>query len=167
MLREAFDYDYATIATILETTEANIRQHVSRAKKHLASERPRARSTRHRSAHCSRPSSLAARSGDLPALERILAEDVVSVSDGAGIVARAARRPVVGRDRVARFVAGFADFFWTDTTLAGSPPTAPRRCSSVQRTGSTSAVLSIDASADGIEELRWVMVPDKLTRLRS
>ncbi len=88
------------------------------------------------------------------------------MSDGAGMVARAARRPVVGRDRVARFVAGFADFFWTDTTLAwlttnGAPSVL------ISQHGEHVAVLSIDASADGIEQLRWVMVPDKLTRLRS
>ena len=115
VLREAFDYDYPAIATILETTETNARQYVSRAKKHLASER-------HVPVDDGRSRLLeafleAARSGDLAGLERVLAEDVVSVSDGAGMVARAARRPVVGRDKVARFVAGFAGFFWTDTTL--------------------------------------------------
>src|SRR3712207_7003592 len=43
----------------------------------------------------------AAGTGDLAALEGLLAEDVVMWSDG-GPAHRAARRPVVGRDRVAR-----------------------------------------------------------------
>src|SRR5690349_19283357 len=39
VLREAFDYPYAQIAGILGTTEPAVRQLVSRARKHMASER--------------------------------------------------------------------------------------------------------------------------------
>ena len=163
VLREAFDYDYPTIATILGTTEANTRQFVSRAKKHLASER-RAPVEATQVRALLEAFLEAARSGDLVALEQVLADDVVSVSDGAGMVARAARRPVLGRDKVARFVAGFAGFFWTDTTLVwlttnGAPSVL------VSRGEEPLAVLSIDASSEGIQQLRWVMVPDKLARL--
>ena len=165
VLREAFAYDYATIAGVLETSETNVRQYVSRAKKHLASQR-RAPVDAAQVRALLEAFLVAARSGDLDGLERILAEDVVSVSDGAGMVARAARRPVTGRARVARFVAGFADFFWTDTTTAwlttnGAPSLL------VSQHGEHVAVLSIDVSTDGIGQLRWVMVPDKLTRLPS
>ena len=163
VLREAFSYDYPAIAAILETNETNARQHVSRAKKHLAIER-------HIPVDDEQVQVLleafltAARSGDLAGLERVLAKDVVSVSDGAGMVSRAARRPVVGRDKVARFVAGFASFFWTDTTLTwlvtnGAPSLL------ISQHDAPVAVLSIDASPDGIEQLLWVMVPDKLARL--
>jgi RNA polymerase sigma-70 factor (ECF subfamily) len=163
VLREAFDYDYSTIATILETTQTNARQFVSRAKKHLASER-RAPVDAAQVRALLEAFLVAARSGDLVGLERVLADDVVSVSDGAGMVARAARRPVVGRQKVARFVAGFASFFWTDTTLVwlttnGSPSVL------IRQRDEPVAVLSIDSSARGIDQLRWVMVPDKLARL--
>ena len=163
VLRVAFAYDYDGIATILETSETNARQYVSRARKHLDSER-RAPVDAVQVRELLGAFLVAARAGDLAGLERILAEDVVSVSDGAGTVARAARRPVIGRDKVARFVVGFAGFFWTDTSLTwlmtnGSPSVL------VSRDGEHLAALSIDASADGIEELRWVMVPDKLARL--
>jgi hypothetical protein len=47
----------------------------------------------------------AARDGDLAELERLLADDVVSWSDGGGR-AGAARHPVVGGAQVARLVAG-------------------------------------------------------------
>jgi RNA polymerase sigma-70 factor (ECF subfamily) len=163
VLREAFDYEYSTIATILETTQTNARQFVSRAKKHLASER-RAPVDAAQVRALLEAFLVAARSGDLVGLERVLADDVVSVSDGAGMVARAARRPVVGRQKVARFVAGFASFFWTDTTLVwlttnGSPSVL------IRQRDEPVAVLSIDSSARGIDQLRWVMVPDKLARL--
>src|SRR6478672_6214180 len=85
VLREAFDYDYATIATILEASEANVRQYVSRAKKHLASDRRAPVDTAQVRALLE-AFLVAARSGDVVALERVLAENVVSVSDGAGAV---------------------------------------------------------------------------------
>jgi RNA polymerase sigma-70 factor (ECF subfamily) len=47
----------------------------------------------------------AAREGDLARLERLLAEDVIWWSDGGGKVS-AARRPIVGRAKVMRFLAG-------------------------------------------------------------
>jgi hypothetical protein len=49
----------------------------------------------------------AAQQGDLRGLEQVLAEDVTVWSDGGGRVS-AARRPVVGRARVAPFVLGIA-----------------------------------------------------------
>jgi RNA polymerase sigma-70 factor (ECF subfamily) len=39
VLREAFDYPYDQIAAIVQASEATARQHVSRARKHLAAER--------------------------------------------------------------------------------------------------------------------------------
>jgi hypothetical protein len=58
----------------------------------------------------------AAQKADMAALEGLFAEDVVSTSDGGGIV-RAARVPVVGRERVAKFIAAAAHF-WNGVTLA-------------------------------------------------
>lgn len=48
----------------------------------------------------------AARNGDIARLEQLLADDVVSTTDGAGSAHMAARRPVLGRAKVARLVAG-------------------------------------------------------------
>jgi hypothetical protein len=50
------------------------------------------------------------------ALEALFAADVVSCSDGGGLV-RAARTPVVGRARVAQFITAVAPHFWTAVTL--------------------------------------------------
>lgn len=165
VLREAFDYDYAALGEMLETSEANARQLVSRAKKHVRAERPAVEQvdpTRHRA--LLEAFLDAARAGDLAALERVLAADVVSLSDGAGIAPRAARRPVVGRDRVARLVAGFAPVFWPGTDLTwlttnGAPSVL------VRQDGAPLALLSLDVSDAGIERLLWVMVPDKLALL--
>ena len=56
----------------------------------------------------------------MAALEGLFVEDVVSTSDGGGIV-RAARIPVSGRERVAKFIATAAHF-WKGWSLPGSVP---------------------------------------------
>lgn len=55
----------------------------------------------------------AARGGDLAGLERMLAADVVAWADGGG-KAPAARRPVRGAERVARYLSG-----WMSRPLPG------------------------------------------------
>src|SRR3954452_13672653 len=91
ILREAFDYTYAQIADILRSTEPAVRQLVSRARKHIASER-RAPVTAAEQRELLTTFIAAARSGDLTALERLFTPDVTSVSDGNGRV-RVARTP--------------------------------------------------------------------------
>jgi RNA polymerase sigma-70 factor (ECF subfamily) len=162
VLREAFDYDYDQVAEILGTTPVNARQLVSRAKKQIRSERkaPVDPGT-HRA--LLEAFVAAARDGDLAGLEQVLAADVVSTSDGAGIAPRAARRPVCGRDDVARFIAGFGDW-WDDTTLTWLE-TNGRASVLVRRGAEALALLSIGTSADGIDRLMWVMAPAKLARV--
>ena len=85
ILREAFDYSYRQIADILQMEEANARQLVSRARKHIADGRrsPVSASQQRRLLDVF---VAAAQKGDMTALEGLLVEDVVSCSDGCGIV---------------------------------------------------------------------------------
>ena len=99
VLREAFDYPYAQIADILQSTEPAVRQLVSRARKHVSSER-RTPATAAAQRELLTTFITAARSGDMTALERLFAADVTSMSDGNGMV-RVSRTPVVGALRVA------------------------------------------------------------------
>jgi len=114
VLREAFDYPYGQIAEILRVEEANARQLVTRARKHVSE-------GRRASADSSEQRRLlaafldAARKGDMAALEELFTEDVVSVADGGGLV-RAARIPVSGRERVAKFIAAVSHF-WKGVTI--------------------------------------------------
>jgi RNA polymerase sigma-70 factor, ECF subfamily len=85
VLREAFDYSYGQITSILQLSEANTRQLVSRARKHIASQRHRSVSPfEHR--RLLESFLVASQKGDLADLERLLASDVVSYSDGGGVV---------------------------------------------------------------------------------
>jgi RNA polymerase sigma-70 factor, ECF subfamily len=163
VLREAFDYSYERIAEIVETSEDNVRQLVSRAKKQLDSEK------RHVVARDEQRRLLeafirAAKLGELPALEQLFVADVTSVTDGNG-VHRASRVTVSGRERVARFVASFAPTFWGDLTLRwldvnGAPAAL------LSRGEVPVALLSLQASIEGIEQLLWVMNPEKLSAFR-
>jgi RNA polymerase sigma-70 factor (ECF subfamily) len=162
ILRQAFDYSYDQIAEILATSAANARQLVSRAQKHVESDRKEAVDpTKHR--ELLEAFLAAARDGDVTRLEQVLSAQVVSITDGAGVAPRAARRPVIGRDKVARFIAGWSDW-WLGTTVA-YVQTNGQTSLLVRRDDTPAVLLSISASASGIDEAMWVMAPDKLANL--
>ncbi|MFB7272055.1 RNA polymerase sigma-70 factor [Streptomyces sp. NPDC056244] len=159
VLREAFDYPYGQIAEILETSEANTRQLVSRARKHLNAER-RKRVSPAEHQRLLEVFLAAARTGDLTVLEDVLAADVVSYSDGGG-VRGASKVPVVGRPRVAKYLAAFAPRFWPETDIRWVEANG-RPSVLVSAGGDAVALLCIDASAEGIDRIMWVMNPSKL-----
>jgi RNA polymerase sigma-70 factor, ECF subfamily len=74
VLREAFDYSYAEIATIVDVTQANARQLVSRARKRLAAERREAPTGAQRRRLV--VALTAAQAGDLATLETVFTEDL-------------------------------------------------------------------------------------------
>jgi RNA polymerase sigma-70 factor, ECF subfamily len=107
LLREVFDSEYAEIAATLDTTEANCRQMVTRARKRLRDGQPRFSVDRSRHQEALQQFLTACATGDLSQLAATLSEDVVFYSDGGGKVA-AAVNPIAGQDRVARFLVGVA-----------------------------------------------------------
>ncbi|WP_199430102.1 RNA polymerase sigma-70 factor [Qaidamihabitans albus] len=106
VLREAFDYGHREIAGILDLTEANCQQLYRRARSRIAEERPRFAASREDGHRIARRFLAAARGGDLGRLESLLADDVVAWADGGGRTS-AARRPVRGARRVARYLSGW------------------------------------------------------------
>ena len=105
LLRDVFDYDYAEIADIVDKSPANCRQVASRAREKAGNlsrvPSPPAQSE----ADILERYVAAVTAGDVAGLARIFADDVVLWSDGGG-VARAARHPLHGADRVARHLVG-------------------------------------------------------------
>jgi RNA polymerase sigma-70 factor (ECF subfamily) len=162
ILRQAFDYPYDQIAEILATSAANARQLVSRAQKQVESGRKDpVDPTKHR--ELLEAFVAAARDGDVKRLEQVLSAEVVSTTDGAGIAPRAARRPVIGRQNVARFVAGWSDW-WVGTTVTWIE-TNSQTSGLIRRDETPEVVLSISASPSGIDQMMWVMAPDKLANV--
>jgi RNA polymerase sigma-70 factor (ECF subfamily) len=103
VLREAFSYRYADIAGILGRPEASCRQLHRRASQRLDTRIRRFRSEPGQWRDLTKRFLAAAASGDVAGVERLLADDVVSWTDGAGSGLPFARKPVAGRSLVARF----------------------------------------------------------------
>ncbi|WP_280382609.1 RNA polymerase sigma factor SigJ [Nocardia wallacei] len=104
VLREAFGHSHTEIADILDIDAAHSRQLYHRARAHLAGRRKRFATDESRHRRMVTAFLGAATSGDAAGLHRLLADDVVAWTDGGG--ATAARRPIVGRERVLRYLLG-------------------------------------------------------------
>ncbi|MBO2452674.1 RNA polymerase sigma-70 factor [Actinomadura barringtoniae] len=162
VLREAFAYPHREIADIIDVTEAASRQLHSRARKHLGDASPRFDPDPTDLRKLVERFVAAASEGDVSGLEALLAEDVIAWSDGGGKVT-AARRPILGRNRVARFVLGVVaqveamdlDF----EEINGRPAIVGRLH------GEPAIVAAFEASNGRIQGLWNVLNPDKLQRL--
>jgi RNA polymerase sigma-70 factor (ECF subfamily) len=107
LLREVFGYEYAEIAGVIERTEVNSRQLVTRARKHLEANRPRFDPDEAARDALLERFLAAAENGDLEALEQLLAEDAVLYADSGG-KRMAPREPLFGAALIARFMAAVA-----------------------------------------------------------
>lgn len=163
VLREAFDYSHRQIAEVLQIQEANARQLASRARKHIEDGRRNPASSDEQQ-RLLRAFIDAAQTGDVTRLEALFAEDVVSYSDGGGVVRTAARAPVSGRERVAKFIASFASHFWTGMTLTWVESNGQASVL-MSRNGLPAALAAIDASEAGIHRVMWIMRPSKLAAI--
>lgn len=164
VLREAFDYSYPEIARIVGVSPAATRQLVSRARKHLSSERRNTVSTTERRALLE-AFLAAARVGDVDQLERLFAENVVTRADSNGKAKHVARVPVTGRSKVARVLSSFADVFWAGITTRPIEVNGTEGMA-MERDGELVGVLSVTVSDEGLHELMWQLNPEKIDPLR-
>jgi RNA polymerase sigma-70 factor (ECF subfamily) len=107
VLHDLFGLPFAEIAEVVGRTPAAVRQLATRARAHVDEGAPRITVAADEHAAAVRRFLGAAVGGDLRALVAALDPDVVLTSDGGGRV-NAARHPVVGADRVTRFLYGIA-----------------------------------------------------------
>src|SRR5690349_9867109 len=110
LLREVFEYEFAEIADILGKSEAACRRSFSRAKQHLSQHRPRFPSSPQAHRQLLTSYMQAVQTGEMGALEHMLAEDVTLWADAGGKIKQAALRPISGRDAVMRFSLGTRRF---------------------------------------------------------
>jgi RNA polymerase sigma-70 factor (ECF subfamily) len=101
VMHDIFGYAFDEVATSLRTTPEAARQLASRARKAVEARRPRFPATPEQQREVVLAFGRAAREGDVDALMELLHPDVVFTSDGGGVVV-AARKPIVGAERVAR-----------------------------------------------------------------
>jgi RNA polymerase sigma-70 factor, ECF subfamily len=106
VLREVFGFDYGEIAEAVDKPAATVRQIAHRAREHVHARRRRfAPVDPEQNARITAEFMAAAASGDVQTVMSMLAPDVVWTADSGG-KASAARRPVIGADKVARAVVG-------------------------------------------------------------
>jgi RNA polymerase sigma-70 factor, ECF subfamily len=105
LLHDVFGLDFAEVARTLDRGEAACRQLAARAREHVQTERPRFSPSPEEGHRLAAAFHKAIGSGDLAALQQLLATDVVLYSDGGGKRA-AALNPIYGADKVLRFLEG-------------------------------------------------------------
>jgi RNA polymerase sigma-70 factor (ECF subfamily) len=167
LLHDTFDYPYREIAPIIGKSEDNVRQLASRARRHLAENRPRFQSTREQQDELVRRFFAAADSGDLGELESLLAEDVVLTGDGGG-KAPALARSLRGRSRVARVlrtwsrararIRGGVRFQLAE--INGGPGALV-----LDADGRVAGALALEVGGGQIQRVMSVVNPDKLAHL--
>jgi RNA polymerase sigma-70 factor (TIGR02957 family) len=166
VLREVFDVGYDEIAAAVGKTPAAVRQIAHRARQHVDARRPRtppASTAQTRAAVESFQRAIA--TGDLQGLLTVLAPDVVLVADGGGL-RQAALRPILGVDKVLRYLAG---------TSAKNP--LPMSAEPTVVNGNPALLVHLGDELDGVMAVRvedglvtglyYVRNPEKLTRLGS
>ncbi|MCU1614939.1 MAG: polymerase, sigma-24 subunit, subfamily [Frankiales bacterium] len=105
VLREVFGLPTGEVARVLGRSEAAVRQLAHRSREHVEARQPRFDADRQAHREVTEQFFAAIAGGDVDALIAVLAPGVVLISDGGGKVS-AARRPIVGADKVARFLMG-------------------------------------------------------------
>jgi len=107
LLHDVFDTPFSEIAAMLDRTEAACRQLATRARRAVRDERPAPAATPDNHARLLQAFGEAVTSGDVARLAELLREDAVAITDGGGRKT-AARNPIQGADKIARFFIGLA-----------------------------------------------------------
>ena len=168
VLRDAFDFDYAEIADIIEKTPTNCRQLAKRARQHVGQPVRRHRSSREQADVLIAAFTTAVRTGDVKELEAMLAADAILYSDGGG-EAPAARKPIYGAAKISRFFAGVRrkgyfgpELSYSTVRINGGPGLL--RTDATNRPRALIVLESLDGAIVGI---RLINNPRKLSRLAS
>jgi RNA polymerase sigma-70 factor (TIGR02957 family) len=166
LLREVFDYPYDRIAEIVGKSEENVRQLAVRARRHVEERRARFEASREQRDDLARRFLAAAQDGDLEALEKLLAHDVVLHGDGGG-KAPALARPLHGRTRVARTLVAWmrATVRFGGVSLRPVDVNGQPGAMSFDPEGGLINVLALDIADGQIQAVRSVVNPDKLRHL--
>ena len=165
VLRESFDYPFSDIAEILDISEANARQILSRARRRIDDERPRFDSDPRERGRLVARFLDAAREGDMEGLVALLAPDAVMIGDGGG-KARAIAAPMHGAARIARALLAFYKISeewgvsFEPVVVNGQPGFR-----TVAPDGRLVNITSLDVEGGAITRLHSIVNPDKLAHL--
>ena len=163
VLRQVFDYSYREISDMIGKNEAACRQIEHRARQKVSQQHERQSSD-----HAAHQLLLwrflnAVRDGDLAPLLQLLADDAVLYSDGGG-KAKAALKPVLGNERIARFFLGITSKLPPEFSF--EVITANKTVGIINKLGGQPfQVMTFIMEHDQIVEVQIVMNPDKLAAM--
>ncbi|MDQ2679163.1 MAG: RNA polymerase sigma factor SigJ [Actinomycetota bacterium] len=160
LLHDTFGYGYDELAAVLDRSPAACRKLVSRARQHIAARRPRVTTDSDEHRRVLERFVVAARSGDLDQLLEVLAPESVLVTDG-GATLKAARHPIRGRTRVARFLASIGPRV-LDTGDVSFGDVNGELGVIVRDEGAVVLVGTAEVDGGRIVAVHWVRNPDKL-----
>jgi RNA polymerase sigma-70 factor (ECF subfamily) len=163
LLADVFGLSYLDIAATVGKSEVSCRQIASRARRRVTLPQPGSGRASPEQQQVVDELVQAVLSGDIEGALSRLAPDAVLVSD-AGAHRRAARRPVIGATRVARFLVNLVRRYSTDvavvaTQVNGDPGFL------VSLAGSPDTVIAFDVQAGRVATIWMVRNPDKLDHL--
>ena len=162
VLYDVFGYQYPEIAEILGRSPSAIRQLAHRAREHVQAGRPRFRADPQVQRQVTEKFLVAALGGNLAMLLEMMSPEVTMWTDGGGKVRTAGLRPVSGRAKVARLLAGYARRPPLDVAVRywhvnGEPAAV------VFSGDSPQAVIVLDLSPDDLVRAVYTIAnPDKL-----
>jgi RNA polymerase sigma-70 factor, ECF subfamily len=165
VLHDVFGLTFDEVAAVVGRTPGAVRQLASRARRQVRRQSPWPSPSAAEHRQVADAFATAVAGGDLAALIRVLDPDVVLVSDGGGLVS-AARRPVYGADRVARFLLGTrARARPGDVTAGVLVNGAPGFAA--YRQGQLVTVVAVTVAGGRITRLDLIRAPGKLSRAAS
>lgn len=166
ILHDVFSVPFPEIAEAVGRTPDSVRQLASRARKRVRAEAPRRTVDRAEHRRTVEAFLSAVMGGDFEALLSVLDPEVIWRSDGGGKVS-AARRPVLGREKVARYVQGLVTRGAQREGLrvALAEVNGATGLVFVDPAGEQSGVFAFTVHAGQITEVDAVINPDKLAHL--
>ncbi|PXY32299.1 RNA polymerase sigma-70 factor [Prauserella muralis] len=165
VLREAFGIGYDEIADALGKTPAAVHQIAHRARRHVEARRPREAASPAQTRAALQAFQRALETSDLQGLLDVLAPEVVAISDGGG-VKQAAPHPIVGADKVGRFILGGVGRFGVRITV-GPTVVNGHPALVVRADGELDGILAARVEGGRITGLYYVRNPAKLTHVVS
>ena len=163
LLHHAFDFRFAEIGEMLDLQTDHCRQLTHRARKRLGQEHSRFEADQGSLQRLTRSFRTVLQTGELGPLTELFKRDIVLYADGGARII-AARRPIHGPDKVARFWRGIfgkmGDATWSYHEISGSPAWL------IHSNGRPELFVTLEVDETGITAMYLVRNPDKLEGLK-
>ena len=161
LLHEVFDFGYPEIASVLDKSEDASRQIVHRARTRVRSARKRFDVTEAAKANLLRKFTEAMKARDEQTLLSLFAPDATWTADGGGRAA-ASPHPILGAERIARFVVGLQHRLQSDGATIEQVDVNGETGLLVRVDGRILAIMAIESDGERIHAVYAVVNPDKL-----